>query len=79
LNVNHTNGGALRAHCADRLLDDREVSQIIGRARSSLQKDRLVGGGIPFVKVGRLVKYRQSDVAAFLAALPARRSTSEAA
>jgi len=63
----------------DRLLDDREVAEIIGRARSSLQKDRLVGGGIPFVRIGRLVRYRQSDVNAFLAALPALRSTSEAA
>ena len=39
----------------DRLLDDREVAEIIGRARSSLQKDRLVGGGIPFVRIGRRV------------------------
>jgi hypothetical protein len=44
-----------------------------------LQKDRVIGTGIPFVRVGRLVRYRQSDVAAFLAALPIRRSTSEAA
>jgi predicted DNA-binding transcriptional regulator AlpA len=64
---------------SDRLLSDREVSQIIGRARSTLQKDRLAGGGIPFVYVGRLCRYRLSDIEAYIAALPTCRSTSEAA
>ena len=62
---------------SDRLLSDREVSQITGRARSTLQKDRVVGGGIPYVYVGRLVRYRLSDVEAYIAALPPCRSTSE--
>jgi hypothetical protein len=62
---------------SDRLLSDREVSQITGRARSTLQKDRLHGGGIPYVYVGRLVRYRLSDVQSFIAALPTCRSTSE--
>jgi hypothetical protein len=62
----------------DPLLSDRDVEKITGRARSTLQKDRVVGSGIPFVRVGRLVRYRQSDVEAFLEALPAYRSTSEA-
>jgi predicted DNA-binding transcriptional regulator AlpA len=61
----------------DPLLSDRDVERITGRARSTLQKDRVVGSGIPFVRIGRLVRYRQSDVQAFLEALPARRSTSE--
>ena len=58
------------------LLTDREVSALTGRARSTLQKDRLYGGGIPFVRVGRLVRYRPQDLAAWLAALPTRTSTS---
>ncbi len=62
---------------SDRLLSDREVSQITGRARSTLQKDRVVGGSIPYVYVGRLVRYRLSDVEAYIAALPTCRSTSE--
>lgn len=61
----------------DRLLTDRQVSEITGRARSTLQKDRLGGGGIPYVYVGRLVRYRLSDVQAYIAALPTCRSTSE--
>jgi predicted DNA-binding transcriptional regulator AlpA len=62
---------------SDRLLTDRQVSEITGRARSTLQKDRLAGGGIPYVYIGRLVRYRWSDVQAYIAALPTCRSTSE--
>ena len=63
----------------DPLLSDREVEKATGRARSTLQKDRVAGTGIPFVRFGRLVRYRQSDVKAFLDALPRCRSTSETA
>jgi predicted DNA-binding transcriptional regulator AlpA len=62
----------------DPLLSDRDVERITGRARSTLQKDRVRGAGIPFVRVGALVRYRESDVAAWLAALPTHHSTSEA-
>jgi predicted DNA-binding transcriptional regulator AlpA len=61
----------------DPLLPDRDVEKITGRARSTLQKDRVAGTGIPFIRLGRLVRYRQSDVTAFLDALPSCRSTSE--
>jgi hypothetical protein len=61
----------------NRLIDDRELSRLIGRARSSLQKDRITGRGIPYVRVGALVRYRLRDVEAYLDALPTRRSTSE--
>jgi hypothetical protein len=63
----------------DPLLSDRDVARITGRARSTLQKDRVAGTGIPHVKIGRLIRYRPVDVAAYLDALPSRRSTSEPA
>jgi predicted DNA-binding transcriptional regulator AlpA len=63
----------------DPLLSDVDVARITGRARSTLQKDRVTGSGIPFVRIGRLVRYRQSDVTGFLDSLPSRRSTSEPA
>jgi predicted DNA-binding transcriptional regulator AlpA len=62
---------------SEQLLSDREVGKRIGRGRSTLQKDRGAGTGIPFVRVGRLVRYRPSDVDAYIAGLPTRRSTSE--
>jgi excisionase family DNA binding protein len=61
------------------LLDDHEVARLTGRARSTLQKDRMRGGGIPFVRLGKLVRYRRADVGNWLAALPTRTSTSGAA
>ena len=61
-----------------RLLSDRDVEKITERARSTLQKDRVRGVGIPFVRIGRLVRYRPTDVATYLNALPTCRSTSEA-
>jgi hypothetical protein len=62
----------------NRLLSDHDVAKITERARSTLQKDRVRGGGIPFVRIGRLVRYRPADVAAYLNALPTCRSTSQA-
>lgn len=62
---------------SDHLIDDREVARLTGRARPTLQKDRLYGKGIPFVRFGRLVRYRMSDVNRWLSELPTLRSTSE--
>jgi hypothetical protein len=62
----------------DPLLSEIDVARITGRARSTLQKDRVSGAGIPFVRIGRLVRYRPADVAAYLDALPRCRSTAEA-
>jgi predicted DNA-binding transcriptional regulator AlpA len=63
----------------DPLLTDADVARLTGRARKTLQKDRLRGGddSIPFIRLGRLVRYRQSDVAEFIARRPTLRSTSD--
>jgi predicted DNA-binding transcriptional regulator AlpA len=61
----------------DRLLSDRDLSALIGRARATIQKDRVSGRGVPFIKIGGLVRYRESDVQAYIASLATRRSTSE--
>jgi hypothetical protein len=39
----------------DPLLSDQELSRVTGRAVSTLQKDRVAGRGIPFIRLGRLV------------------------
>ena len=62
----------------DVLCTDFDVERITKRKRKTLQKDRVYGGGIPFIRLGRLVRYRRSDIDAWLAARPALRSTSEA-
>lgn len=63
----------------DPLLTDFDLERVTGRARSSWQKARLTGAGPPFIRLGRLVRYRRSDVELWLAAHPSLRSTSEAA
>ena len=60
------------------VLDENELSPVIRRAVSTIQKDRLIGGGVPFIRIGRQVRYRRSDVIAWLDALPTRQSTSAA-
>ena len=64
---------------SDPLLTDADVARLTGRARKTLQKDRLRGGAesIPFIRLGRLVRYRLSDVQRFIAQRPALRSTSD--
>ena len=64
---------------SDPLLTDTDVSHLTGRARKTLQKDRLRGGdeSIPFIRLGRLVRYRLSDVQRFIARRPTLRSTSD--
>ena len=47
-----------------------------GRAVKTLQNQRVTGDGIPFVKLGRSVRYRLSDVEAWEAAR-VRTSTSD--
>lgn len=60
------------------LLTQHDVSLILGRAESTLEKDRLRGCGVPFIKIGRMIRYRQADVDAWLAARPTMTSTSQA-
>ena len=62
----------------DRLLSETEVALCLGCSIRTLQSWRLRGGGPGYSKVGRLVRYRTSDLAAFVEA-GARRHTSEGA
>ncbi|MDD5276225.1 MAG: hypothetical protein PHR16_09100 [Methylovulum sp.] len=45
---------------------------------ATLERDRWAGGGIPFLKIGRAVKYRKSDVLAWLGKHEPQASTSVA-
>ena len=50
-----------------RLLNEKEVADYLGKKISALQKWRWAGRGPVFVKVGRLVRYRMSDIESWLA------------
>ncbi len=58
------------------LLTDREAEALLHVHRGFLPKDRIGAARIPFVKIGRAVRYRPSDIRAFIDA-SVRRSTSD--
>lgn len=63
----------------DKLLNTEQAAQVLGTSVSFLAKARLnARPEIPFVKVGAAVRYRRSDLEAFIAS-NMRRSTSDAA
>jgi hypothetical protein len=51
---------------SDELLTESEAARLRRQSIRTLQAERLRGGGCPFVKLGRSVRYRRSDVARFI-------------
>jgi excisionase family DNA binding protein len=49
-----------------KLLTESQVAELYGITKPCLRRWRHERRGLPFVKVGRLVRYRQSDVEAFI-------------
>ena len=58
------------------LINEHQLAAILCKSVRTIRKDRLVGRGIPFRKIGRLVRYAMSDVEAEINA-SLRRSTSD--
>lgn len=52
----------------DRWLTDAQVEEMTQRKKQTLRNDRCLGRGIPYSKFGRLVRYKMSDVVAFMKA-----------
>ena len=51
-----------------RYLNEKNVSSITGRALSTLRNERSRGSGIPYIKIGRSVRYKLQDVVEFMEA-----------
>ena len=49
-------------------LSEAEVAKILSISRASLQQNRWLNRGIPFLKVGRSVRYAVTDLQAFIEA-----------
>lgn len=61
----------------EKLLTTGEAACRLGVSKAFLERDRWAGARIPFVRVGtRAIRYRQSDLDAFIAK-QIHRSTSE--
>jgi len=52
----------------ERLLNTKQASEMLGVDSKSLANSRYSGLGIaiPFVKMGRLVRYKQSDIESYI-------------
>ena len=48
------------------LLTEHEYARITKRSVASIRRDRVLGQGCPYVKLGALVRYRPEDVRAHL-------------
>ena len=47
-------------------LTEQQISKFIGRGLSTLRNDRHLCRGLPYIKLGRSVRYRKSDVVRFM-------------
>lgn len=65
--------GDVRAHSAGKamespLIDEKQLCADLGISSVTATKWRAKAAGPPYIKVGRLVRYRRADVEAWLAA-----------
>ncbi len=60
------NGVAQADSLASRLLSERQVAERLNVAEVTLQQWRCQGKGPPFVRLGRMIRYRASDLEVFL-------------
>jgi len=52
----------------DKLIDEKEAAAWLGCTVSAMRKWRLLGKGPAFCRIGRLVRYSEGDLVAFVAA-----------
>ena len=62
----------------DNCFDEFDLARITKRSVASVRRDRLLKKGCPYVKIGSSVRYRRSDVEAWLASLAKRTNHLEA-
>ena len=48
------------------LLNDKQVAKLTGRALQTVRNDRFNRQGIPYVRVGRSIRYKVQDVLNFI-------------
>jgi hypothetical protein len=48
------------------LMTTVEVAEFIRASKQSLDQDRYLGRGLPYVRIGRKIRYRREDVLKYL-------------
>lgn len=49
------------------LINEETAAKILGITKSKLQRDRWLNTGIPYVKIGKCIRYSRETVEAFIA------------
>lgn len=60
---------------SSKLLNQKQVAEIIGFSEAWLERKRWEGGGIPYRKLGRAVRYEERDVLEWIEAHGKQSST----
>ncbi len=47
-------------------LNEKQVSEMTGRALSTLRNERFIGKGMPYIKIGKSVRYKLTDIIEFM-------------
>ena len=63
----------------ERLLTEKDAAKLTGFSVYWFQRKRWEGGGPPYVKFARAVRYKESDLVAWIEQHAGHRSTSDAA
>lgn len=50
------------------IMTAKQLAEYLGTSEASLAQDRYLSRGVPFVRVGRRIRYLRADVMNFLAA-----------
>jgi hypothetical protein len=50
----------------EELWDEQQLSRTIRKSLDAIRRDRVRGVGIPYIKVGKLVRYDPADVREYL-------------
>ena len=50
----------------EKYITEKKVAEITSRALSTLRNERFLGKGIPYIKIGKSVRYKYEDVIEFM-------------
>ena len=50
----------------EELYTTKQVAKVLGFAPKTLSNQRILGTGIPFIKIGNAVRYKKSDIETYI-------------
>ena len=50
----------------ERLLNQKEVAEMLGMSEAWMEQSRFRKTGVPYIKIGKAVRYRLGDVRSFI-------------